>query len=99
MGSSLGPLLANIIMAEMKKIIIKKFIDDNILLFYGRYVEGTLVAIKRKHSKLVQDVFHNFDKNLNFTVDTFDNVVPHFPDIETHPDGLGIYCKDTIHSL
>ena len=99
MGSSLGPPLANIIMAEMEKIILKKFIDDNILLFYGRYVEGTLVVIKREHSKFIQDIFHNFDKNLNFTVDTFDNVVPHFPDIEIHPDGLIIYCKDTIHSL
>ena len=37
----------------------------------------------------------NFDKNFNFTVDTFDNVVPHFLGIEIHPDGLSIYCKDT----
>ena len=34
MGSSLGPLLANIIMTEMEKTIIKKFIDDKISLFF-----------------------------------------------------------------
>ena len=32
---------------------------------------------------------------MNFIVDTFDNVAPHFLDIEIHPEGLSIYCKDT----
>ena len=53
MGISLGPSLANIIMTEMEKNIIKKFIDDKIVLFYGGYVNNTLVVIKRKHLKLV----------------------------------------------
>ena len=53
MGSSLGPLLANIIMVEMEKTIIKKFIDDNILLFYEHYVHDTLVVIRREHLKLI----------------------------------------------
>ena len=75
------------IMTEIEKTIIKKFIDDKILLFYWRYVDDTLVVIRREHLRLVQDVLNNFDKNLNFTVDTFDNVVPHFLDIEIHPDG------------
>ena len=95
MGSSLGLLLANIIMTEMEKTIIKKFILDKILLFYGRYVDDTLVVIKQEHLKLVPDALNNFDKNLNFTVDIFNNVVPHFLDIETDPDGLSIYCKGT----
>ena len=103
MGSSLDPPLANIIMTEMEKIIIKKFIDNKILLFYGRYVNDTLVAIKQEHSKRVHDALNNFDNYLNFnfdnylnfTVDTFNNVVPHFLDIEIHPDDLSMYCKDT----
>ena len=53
MGSSLGPLLVNIIMIEMEKTIIKKFIDDNILLFYGHYVHDTLVVIRQEQFKLV----------------------------------------------
>ena len=32
---------------------------------------------------------------MNFTFDTFDNVAPHFLDIEIHSDGLSIYWKDT----
>ena len=82
MGSSLGPLLANIVMTKIEKTIIKKFIDDKILLFYGRYVDDTLVLIKWEHLKLVHGALNNFDKNLNFTLDTFVNVVPHFLDIE-----------------
>ena len=46
MSSCLGPFLANIIMTEMEKTIIEKFIDDRIFLFYERYVDDTLVVIK-----------------------------------------------------
>ena len=95
MGSSLGPLLAGIIMTEMEKTIIKKFIDGKIVLFYGRYVSDTLLLIKREYLKLVHDALNKFDKNLNFTPDIFDNVVLHFRAIEIHPDGLNIYCIDT----
>ena len=91
----MGSFVANIIMTEMEKIIIEKFIDDKILLFYGRYVDTTLLVIKWEHLKLVHDALNNFDKNLNFTVDTFNNVVIHFFDTEIHPDGLSVYCKDT----
>ena len=48
MGSSLGPLLGNITMIEMEKTIIKKFIDDKILSFYGHYVYDTLVVKKQE---------------------------------------------------
>ena len=82
MGSSLGPFLANIIMTEMEKNIIKKFIDGKILLFYGGYVNNISVVIKRKHLKLVCGAQNNFDKNCTFTLDAFDNAVPHFLDIE-----------------
>ena len=39
--------------------------------------------------------FNSFDKNLQFTVDTFGNETPHFLDLEIHPDGLTIYRKDS----
>ena len=81
-------------MTEMEKTNIKKFIDDMILLFYGRYVDDTLVVIKEEHLKLVHDALNNFNKELNITFDTFD-VVSHFLNIEIHPDDLSIYCKDT----
>ena len=46
MSNSLGPLLANIIMTELERKFIKQFIDDKNLMFYGRYVDDTLVVIK-----------------------------------------------------
>ena len=38
---------------------------------------------------------NSFDKNLKFTVDLFENEVPHFFDLEMSPDGISIYQKDT----
>ena len=80
MGSSLGLLLANIL-TKMERAIIKKFIHDKILLLCVCYVDETSVVIKREHLKLVHDALNNFDKNLNFTADTFDKPVLHFLDI------------------
>ena len=39
--------------------------------------------------------FNGFDKNLQFTVDKFDDSTPHFLNLEIHQDGLGIYRKAT----
>ena len=62
MGSSLGPIHANMI--EVQKTIINKFTDDKFI-----DVNDTLNVIKREHLKLVH-ALNNFDQNLNFTVDT-----------------------------
>ena len=65
------------------------------LIFYGRYVYDTLVVIKPEHLNCVHNTLNNFTRNSNFTLDTFNDVVSDFLDIETHPDGIGIYCKPT----
>ena len=62
-------------------------------LFYGRYVDDTLVVIKSEDLNCVHNTLNNFDRN--FTLDTFNDIVPHGLDIKIHPDGLGIYCKPT----
>ena len=74
MGSPLGPVLANILMTEFENIVIKKFVDDGTIKFYGRYVDDTLILMKPTDIKLVHDSVNHFDKNLRFTVDTFENV-------------------------
>ena len=37
---------------------------------------------KKKDINYVLNQFNNFDKNLKFTIGTFENGVPHFLDIE-----------------
>ena len=46
-------------------------------MFYGRYVDNTLVVIKPGDLNGVHNALNNFDPNVKFTLDTFDNVVPH----------------------
>ena len=94
MGGSLGPVLANIIMTECKQVI-DKLMKEEVIMFYTRYVDNTLLIIKKRDINYVLNQFNSFDKNLKFAIDTFENSVPHFLDIEICPDGLGIYHKHT----
>ena len=52
------------------------------LKFYCRYVDDTLVMIKKDKIQHVLNSFNSFDKNLRFTVDTFDDGNIHFLDIK-----------------
>ena len=47
-GSPLGPVLANIITTKLEEKVIKKFVDDSTITFYGRYVDDTLLVIMPK---------------------------------------------------
>ena len=98
MGGSLGPVLANIIMTECEKVIVNPLIENNIIKFYVRYVDDILLVLRMKDIDIVLNKFNSFNENLKITVDTFENCVPHFLDIETCPNGLGIYHKNrSIH--
>ena len=96
MGSSLGPVLANIIMTEMEKLILPKLLDEGVIKFYIRYVDDTLVMVKEDEITKVLQKFNNFDNNLQFTVDTFDDGIVHFLDILVHSNGdTDVYSKPT----
>ena len=95
MGGSLGPVLVNIIMTECEKLIVDNLIKDKAIMFYVRYVEDTLLVIKRKDINFLLKQFKNFDKNLQFTIDTFENCVPHFLDTDICPNGLGFFHKQS----
>ena len=43
MGSSLGPVLANIIVTELEDVIIKPLIADGTVKFCYRFVDDTLI--------------------------------------------------------
>ena len=99
MGSSLGPVLANIIMAELEDVVIKPLITNGTIKFYTRFVDDTLLVIKPENVKKVHNALNKFDKNLRFTVDMFKDKVPHFLDLELSPDGTSIFRKDTNTGL
>ena len=98
MGSLLGPVLANKIMTELEQKVIKMFVDDGTIIFYERYVDDSLLVIKPKDIR-IHHTLNKFYKNLGFTVDKFDNVVPHFLDLELRDDGIALYTKSTKTGL
>ena len=49
MGGSLGPVLANIIMTEFEKVVVENLIKTDIVKLYARYVDETLLVMKKGH--------------------------------------------------
>ena len=95
MGASLGPVLANIIMTELEKSVVDRLIQSGCIRFYARYVDDTLLLVKPEDVDGILQEFNSYHQNLEFTVDKFEDCVPHFLDLEIHRDGLSIFCKDT----
>ena len=97
MGSSLGPVLANIVMTELEKHIIKPFIDNGIIKFYCRYVDDTLVLVKPSDIDMIHNALNNFHPNLKFTIDSFEDTDTHFLDLLIlNTLDIDIYRKDTF---
>ena len=95
MGGSLRPVLSNIKMTECEIFIVDKLIEDVIIRFYVKYFHDNLLVIKRTDVSCVLNKFNSFDDNLKFTIDSFENSVPNFLNINICPNGLGIYHKHT----
>ena len=91
MGSSLRPALANIIMTELEDVIIKPLIADGTIKFYSCFVDGTLLIMKPENVSQVHKALNKIDNNLHFTVDMFQNEVPHFLDLELLPNRIIIF--------
>ena len=70
-------------------------INSGTIKFYKRYVDGTLLLIKPSNIPTLLKMINNFDKNLNFTADTFPDGIVHFLDIKISADGTDIYRKAT----
>ena len=78
-------------MTKYRKVLADKLIEDGIIKFYVRYVDDTLLVIKRTDISWALNKFNSFNGNLKFTINAFENCVPYFLDIELCPNGLGIY--------
>ena len=86
-------------MTELKDAITKPLIADGTIKFYSRFVDDTLLVMKSENVSQVHKALNKFDNNLRFTVDMFQNEVPHFLDLELSPDGITIFRKDTNTAL
>ena len=95
MGACLGPVLANIIMTELEKVVVNRLMRSGMIKFYARYVDDTLLLVKPADVDGILQEFNSFHKNLEFTVDKLEDCVPHFLDLEVHQDGLSIFRKET----
>ena len=91
MGASLGPVLANIIMTELERVVVERLIKSGSIKFYARYVDDTLLLVKPEDVDRILREFNDFHRNLEFTVDRFEDCVPHFLDLEIHRDGISIF--------
>ena len=61
--------------------MIEPLIKKGISAFYAGYVDDILVLIKPENIDFVLTLLNNFDRNLNFICDNFDNNKVHFLDI------------------
>ena len=67
-GSSLAPVLANIILTELENKIVNKLVDEGIIKFYIRYVDDTLLLLKREDIDRVHKAFESWRTLLQASV-------------------------------
>ena len=60
MGSSLGPVLANIFMTELEETITQQLIENDVIKFYCRYVGDILIVIEDKYIDFVHKKIKQF---------------------------------------
>ena len=82
-------------MTELERVVVDKLIGSGKIKFYACYVDDTLLVVKLEDIDDILNRFNAYHNNLEFTVDKFQDCVPHFLDLEIHPDGISIYRKET----
>ena len=70
-------------------------VNDDVIKFYKRNVDDTVVLIKPSDISSILAKFNSFDHNLDFAVDTFPDGLIHFLDINVSVDATDIYRKET----
>ena len=106
MGSSLRPVLANIIMTELDRVIAESLLTSGKSKFYVQYVSDTLLFFyyQKKRAlffisdKLICKFINSFHKNLKFTTDRFDKNYIHFLEIAIDKNKTDLYYK-AIHLI
>ena len=92
---SLGLISTNVIMTEFETLVIDKLTKDNLIKFYIRYVDGTLVLVKVEDIHDIMKQFNSFDESIQFTIDRFEDGIVHFVDIKINGSEADLYYKTT----
>ena len=95
MGSPLGPTLANIIMTAFEDAIVRKLIDSDVIKFYVRYVDDTLIVAKPSDFKTILETFNTFHPQIQFTLEEFPDNNMHFLDLQINSSDITIFRKPT----
>ena len=62
-------------MTECEKVIVNQLFQNNFVNFYIRYVDDTLLVLRKKDTDIALNKFNSFNKNLKFTVSILLKVV------------------------
>ena len=95
MGSSLSPTLANIIMTAFEEDIVQKLIESNIITFYARYVDDTLILAKPSDVPYILKTFNSLHLQIQFTFEEFPEIIVHFLDLQINSSDITIFRKST----
>ena len=77
-GSPLGALMANAIMTKLESLVVTDLFSKGYLKFYIRYMDDALVLIKKPDVPIFLQAPNDLLKDLNFTVDIFEDKKVHF---------------------
>lgn len=59
--------------------------NDDTMKFYCRYVDDKLLIVDPQDVSYIHKLLNDFDKNLQFTTDLFENELSQFLDLEMSP--------------
>ena len=83
-------------MIALEDAIVKDRLHNNIIKFYFRYVDDTLVLAKPSDINLILDKLNSYHPDIQFTHEEFiDKNDVHFLDIKFTSDGTTIFRKNT----
>ena len=91
MGSSLGPILPNIVMTKLGRVLVETLITSGKIKFYIGYVDETLLLAKEEDTMFIFDKVNSFHKNLKFAIDRLDDNNIHFLDIAINKAAVTYY--------
>ena len=73
MGGKMSSALSNIFLNILEQNTVQKYIKNNKILFYTRYVDDCLLIVRKRCKSQILEEFNNFHKDLKWTVDEMVN--------------------------